>query len=41
MGFYGEWEEEEQLCDTDIELFVSEEEVKKDRLFGGHSSECD
>ena len=32
------WEEEAQLSDTDIEELVSEVEVKKDRLFGGHSS---
>ena len=33
------WEEEAKLSDPDIEVFVSEVEVKKDRLFGGHSSD--
>ena len=32
-------EEEAKLSDTDIKVFVSEVEVKKDRLFGVHSSD--
>ena len=33
------WEEEAKHSDTDMEVFVSEAEVKRDRLFGGRSSD--